>query len=380
MTDMRTREEDSAEFYPEPGTAHPERWLKSVCAFANSGGGRLVFGMNADGAASGIPDAQQAAERVRKSVRENIFPCPGILPAPEKADGKNILVLTVFPNRAAPCYIRSDNGMEAYIRSGRKSVPAEGDALDRLTIRHARQSYDALASPYDFRNFSFAALHRRFKAGTGRLLGEKRLHELGLQNDAGKLTNAGALLADNSPIRHSRLRCTRWIGPSRGGGPAGPAETVVYSGGVFLLLDEGYRFIWNHAGPSRSGFVSAAPGYCESSCHEALVNALLHRNYLMSDAEIRIDIFDDRLKIRSPGGMPDGPAVQHRDLTDIPAVRRNPVLTGVFEQLGYIEHPGNGLRTIYADTVRAANFRRGKEPVFHSDRTSFTVTLPNLNY
>ena len=47
------------------------------------------------------------------------------------------------------------------------------------------------------------------------------------------------------------------------------------------------------------------PDYCERSVFEALVNALIHRDYLILGSEVHIDIYDDHLTITSPGGMVD---------------------------------------------------------------------------
>ena len=52
---------------------------------------------------------------------------------------------------------------------------------------------------------------------------------------------------------------------------------------------------------------------------QALVNALIHRDYLINGSEVHVDMFDDRLVIYSPGGMPDGTQIQERDIDDIPS-------------------------------------------------------------
>ena len=68
----------------------------------------------------------------------------------------------------------------------------------------------------------------------------------------------------------------------------------------------------------------------ERSFFESLVNALIHRDYLILGSEVHIDIFDDRLTIYSPGGMPDGTLIQDRDITTVSSTRRNPVLADIF--------------------------------------------------
>lgn len=122
------------------------------------------------------------------------------------------------------------------------------------------------------------------------------------------------------------------------------------------------------------------PDYCERSVFEALVNALIHRDYLILGSEVHIDIYDDRLAIYSPGGMADGTRIQERDLSSISSTRRNPVLADIFGRLGYMERQGSGFKKI-TETYRAAhNYRDELEPKFYSDVTSFQVTLYNLNY
>jgi len=122
------------------------------------------------------------------------------------------------------------------------------------------------------------------------------------------------------------------------------------------------------------------PDYCERSVFEALVNALIHRDYLILGSEVHIDIYDDRLTISSPGGMADGTRIQERDITNISSTRRNPVLADVFARLGYMERQGSGFKKITEAYYAAHNYRAELEPKFYSDGTSFQVTLYNLNY
>ena len=122
------------------------------------------------------------------------------------------------------------------------------------------------------------------------------------------------------------------------------------------------------------------PDFCERSVFESLVNGLIHRDYLVNGSEVHIDIFDDRLVIYSPGGMPDGTKIQERDIDTVPSTRRNPVLADIFGRLGYMERQGSGLNKIREAYENAANYEEGMEPVFYSDRVMFMVTLKNLNY
>ena len=93
-----------------------------------------------------------------------------------------------------------------------------------------------------------------------------------------------------------------------------------------------------------------------------------------------IDIYDDRMEIYSPGGMPDGSIIQDRDPLTVPSTRRNPVLADIFNRLGYMERKGSGFGKIIGGYEFQINYDESKKPSFRSDRYQFTVVMPNLNY
>ena len=244
-----------------------------------------------------------------------------------------------------------------------------------LTIREA--------AAYFKEDFAFSKLRERYKKWTGNSFDEKDLISFGLANEQGYLTNAGALVADESPIRWSRLFCTRWNGLNKSGGTIDAFDDAEYSGSVLSLIDNGEAFIkrnaklmWRETANSREEM----PEYVERSYHEALVNALAHRDYLVNGSEVHIDIYDDRMGIYSPGGMPDGSIIQDRDPLTVPSTRRNPVLADIFNRLGYMERKGSGFRKIIGGYEFQINYDESKKPSFRSDRYQFTVVMPNLNY
>ena len=212
---------------------------------------------------------------------------------------------------------------------------------------------------------------------------DKLFDSFDIRGDYGKLTNAGVLLADDSPIRHSRLFCTRWNGLDKSGGMVDALDSAEYSGSLIILLNEGAGFVkrnmktrWKKTENSRIEM----PDYCERSVFEALVNALIHRDYLILGGEVHVDIYDDRLTITSPGGMADGTRIQERDISNISSTRRNPVLADIFARLGYMERQGSGFKKIMEAYRAAHNYRAELAPKFYSDSASFQVTLYNLNY
>lgn len=362
----------------------PKSWLKSISAFANGIGGVLIFGISDDDTVIGIEDIKAASEFISQKIKERIEPLPEIVMSIQKDDnGKELLLVRVYSGEETPYYYTGDGTMEAYIRVGNESVPANATELKRLVLRGKNSSYDSLISEYNFSDFAFSKLRERYKEWTGSSLDNKVFESFGIVDSNGKLTNAGAILADNCPVRHSRLFCTRWNGLNKSGGQIDALDSVEYQGSLITLLNEGAAFIrrnmkvlWKKTPNSRIEM----PDYCERSVFESLVNALIHRDYLVNGSEVHIDIFDDRLVIYSPGGMPDGSIIQERDINAIPSTRRNPVLADIFSRLGYMERQGSGLNKIREAYKNAANYQEGMEPMFYSDRVVFMVTLKNLNY
>jgi len=359
----------------------PKSWCKTVSAFANTDGGVILFGVSNEDEIIGLENAEAVAEKVSELVKTHLDPVPEFNLRFETVKGKKLLVLTVFKSQDTPCYFYLDGMREAFVRVGNESVSATATELKRLVLRGRGTSFDALLTGYDFADFTFTKLAVSYKSWANAELTKKVIESFGIK-EKDKLTNAGALLADNCPIRHSRLFCTRWNGLNKNSGIIDALDSAEYSGSLLSLLDEGMAFVkrnmhvlWKKTARSRVEM----PDFCERSVFEALVNALIHRDYLINGSEVHLDIFDDRLEIFSPGGMPDGTVIQERNLNTIPSTRRNPVIADIFARLGLMERQGSGLGKIIHGYESANNFLPGKEPAFFSDRTQFVVVLKNLN-
>ena len=117
-----------------------------------------------------------------------------------------------------------------------------------------------------------------------------------------------------------------------------------------------------------------------SFIHEAMVNALVHRDYGVIGSEIHIDIFDDRLVIQNPGGMYDGIPVQNQNLEDVVSTRRNPVIADILTRMDFMERRGSGFRKIMDAIKFAPNYTDANLPVFNSNPYSFSVIFKNMNY
>jgi predicted HTH transcriptional regulator len=150
-----------------------------------------------------------------------------------------------------------------------------------------------------------------------------------------------------------------------------------FQSNIISLLFDSLKFVrhnssvkWKKTGAGRIEMHD----YPYEAVHEALVNALVHRNYMIQGSEIHVDMYDDRLEIVSPGGMPDGKRIQDLNIDDIASIRRNPVICDIFSRLKLMERRGSGLRKIIDQ------YPENAMPQFRSTEQTFVVTLKNLNY
>ena len=361
----------------------PKSWCKSVSAFANGEGGSLIFGVSDDGNIKGVKEPEKVAEKVSEIIKSHLDPVPQFSLRFEQVKGRVLLVLDVKKGNDTPYYYSGDGVLEAYVRVGNESVKATSSEQKRLVLRGNNATYDSQFSNYKVNDFAFSKLRERYRNWTGKSLEDRFFVSFGLVNEEGFLSNAGALLADECPIRWSRVFCTRWNGLNKSGGVLDALDDAEYAGSLIYLLENSENFIfrntrkmWRKTAKSREELVE----YVERSYHETLVNALVHRDYLVNGGEVHVDIYDDRLEITSPGGMPDGIPIQERDPMMVSSIRRNPLLADVLERLGYMERKGSGLGKIISAYEFQHNYSESKKPLFRSDRANFTAILPNLNF
>ena len=148
-------------------------------------------------------------------------------------------VLLVMKGQQTPYYYEGDGQLVAFMRIGNESVPATPSQLRELVLRGSGESYDSLKSRYDFDNMSFTKLKSVYKQRTGNTFEDTDYESFGLIDEKGNLTNAGALLADESPVRHSRLFCTRWNGLTKASGIVDALDDKEYSGiNCFIFSSE----------------------------------------------------------------------------------------------------------------------------------------------
>ena len=358
----------------------PKSWLKSVSAFANTVGGVLVFGVNDDGETIGLENAKADAEFISDRIKVFMDPVPEFeLITKPAGNGHFLLELHVSAGEMTPYYYVNSGTHSAFIRIGDESVIANAHQLSALVLKGRNRTYDSLVTEYHLGELTFDTLAKTYQKQTGLPFEDKLLQSFSLVTDDGLLTQAGVLFSDQCPYRHSSLYCTRWNGLEKDDA----LDSREYQGNLLTLLDAGVQFMTLH---NKKGWIKLpnrrldTPDYSDRALFEALVNALIHRDYSELGSEVHIDIYDNRLVIYSPGGMFDGSQIQNRDVNEVPSRRRNPILADVFTQFGYMEKRGSGLRKIRNETAKLPGFTDEKRPTFRSQYESFFTEILNNNY
>ena len=362
---------------------HPKSWLKSVSAFANGEGGTLLFGISDDDKIVGLADAEGDAEKISEEIKSKLDPVPAVNLESKELDGKKLVLLHVYPGQETPYYYIGDKQRLAFVRIGNESVTADRIQLKSLVLKGTGRTYDSMPSSYKFEDMAFSKLKSVHYKRLQRSFEDNEFVSWGIVDEKGKLTNAGALLADESPVRQSRIFCTRWNGLDMTNGLGEAIDDVELEGCVIGQLQDAVSFVRNNSRKKwwkEDDYREELPDCPERAVTEAIANAIIHRDYMQMGSEIHIDMYDDRLEIYSPGGMLDGKLIQQLNPLTVPSKRRNPLLADFFNRLGLMERRGSGMKKIMDAYKQYQRLAKCHIPEFTSDASEFHVTLWNLNY
>ena len=347
---------------------YTEELKKTIIAFANTEGGKIYLGIKDEKTITGIDDPDETMLKVTNSMRNSIKPDVTLFVncKTEKFGKFNIIVITVQRGTLCPYYL-AGKGIRpegVYIRQGASSVPATETAILRMIKETDGEKFEEIRSLNQ--NLSFNDAVRFFKA-ENIPFGQNQQKTLRLQTTDGVFTNLALLLSDQS-VHMVKLAVFEGIGKEEF------RDRREFSGSLFRQLEEIYSFLdmHNHNHAKIIGlYREDQRDYPEDALREALINALVHRDYAFSSSTL-ISIFDDRIEFVSIGGLPKGVSLD--DILLGLSVPRNENLTDVFYRLHLMETYGTGIPKImrsYADCQR--------KPEIQTTGNAFKITLPNRN-
>ena len=341
-------------------------FLKTVSAFANYDGGQILFGVGDTGEIIGLKDPAETCLAIENKINDSIRPQPQYELSVNEKD--KTVTLTVEAGPAKPYTYKS----KAYRRNDTATIEVDELELSRLILHGRNIHYEEL--PADTKELSFSELERRAKQEIGiKSLNKDILKTLNLYHDGEGYNHAAELLADQNHFPG--------IDVARFGEDISIIlkRAVLEKESILSELEKAveiYRDYYQYEeirGMDRVK-VEKIP---EEAFRETIANALIHRTWDVN-AQIRVLMFEDRIEVSSPGGLPAGLSEEEYLKGNI-SMLRNPILGNVFYRLHIVEILGTGIIRI-----KEAYKESQKKPVFEVFENSIKVTLPvvssiNLN-
>lgn len=333
-------------------------YLKTVSAYANYETGRIIFGVDDNGEMVGIDDPAGTALSIENAINDSIDPVPDYSIDIDEVSRTVTLIVRDSPDKP---YLYKG---KAYRRADSSTVEVGRAEARRLAVAGLGTTFDALVSTQQ--DLTFDRLGRGLAEKIGlQELDRNALVSLEIMSADGRYNNAAALLADAN--RFPGIDVARF----------GSSISVILSRHTFAgisvlaqmdslmaLFDEHYVYE-KIVGMDRVTRESVP----REAFREALANALVHRTWDV-EAHVKVSMFQDRIEVSSPGGLPQG-ITEDEYLAGGLAVARNPILANVFFRLGYIERFGTGIPRILQEYAEC-----DVSPSFIVRGASIAVTLP----
>ena len=309
-------------------------FLKTVSAFSNYDGGTILFGIDDDGKIKGLADAKQSCLDIENKINDSISPQPNY--TLEIQNNDQTIKLTVKSGLQKPYLYKS----KAYKRNDTATIEVDTLEFSRLILEGQNIRFEEL--PCKDQELSFEVLHRKLSECIQiENFSKDTLKTLNLYDNDNGYNNAAGLLAtfENRSVLEE------------------------YDKSVDVFRDYyQYEVI---QGIDRKK-VEKIP---EAAFREAIANALIHRAWDV-EAQIRVLMFDDRIEVISPGGLPSG-ITREEYLSGKLSVLRNRNLANVFYRLGFVEIFGTGItriKQLYEEGLM--------KPEFEVSENTIKIVLP----
>lgn len=266
-----------------------------------------------------------------------------------------------------PYYYTDGEGLNTkgvYIRNGSTKRLASDAEITRMMKRQITNTFDS--EKIDTTKLSFDYVERAFKKEAVNF-DEIRLDFK--RNEQDKYNNAALIVSDENPF-------VAKAAVFNGLDVATFKDKKQFTGSIAKQIDDALQYIHlnnqKHILFGQGGKRIENDSYPIGAIREAVVNAFIHRDYTMS-SDIKIEIYDDRIAISSPGSLPDGLTVE--DIKNGANAKRNPILINALDKMNYIENYGSGIRRIF---LQYEGFEQ--QPVLLATHNLFTVIMYNRNY
>lgn len=341
-----------------------EDLYREVIAFANSNGGVIYIGIDDQGNLTGIDNVDETYTRITNGIRDAIAPDVTMFVRYILQDNK-VIQIEVGEGSYKPYYLKS-KGMKpngVYVRHGASSVQASPDQIRKMIKESDGDNFEA--SRCMEQELTFHAAETAFKQ-YGVEFSVEKYRALGItKNDV--FTNLALLLSDqcHHTIKVAVFKdefCTEF------------RDSKEFGGSVFKQFEDvvNYLALCNKTVSTIKGLVRTdKQDYPEEVIREALLNALVHRDYSFSGSII-INVNDSKMEFISLGGLL--PGLSTEDIRIGISQPSNKKLAEVFHRLRLIESYGTGIRRIFKLYENCP-----VQPSIEATTNAFRIVLPNMN-
>ena len=333
-------------------------FLKTVSAFSNYNSGKIIFGVDDNGKIIGLENIEELCLDLENKINDNISPKPDFRFI--KDTKKNIITLIVEEGFNKPYLYKG----KAYKRNDTSTVEVDRIEFNRLTLLGLNQYYEELKARKQ--NLKFEVLTKELEEKLSlKNFSKDVLKTLNLYDDKIGYNNAAELFADSNTF--SGIDIAKF----------GKNIDEILDRNLFVNISIISQFqktleVFNRyykyeqiLGSERIE-KELIP---EKAFRETIANALIHRTWDIN-SNIRISMYENKIEVSSPGGLPSGIS-EKEYLNGQISQLRNPILANIFFRLKYIEMFGTGIRRINESYKDYAI-----KPAFEIFENSIKITLP----
>lgn len=343
-----------------------EEIYKEVIAFANTDGGIVYVGIDNDGNAVGLTDVDNEYTRITNGIRDAIMPDVTMFVRFTVQENK-VVRITVSEGSNKPYYLKG-KGLKpsgVYVRQGTSSVPASPEQIRQMIKDSDGDTFEEIRSLEQ--DLTFDAAEIAFKRYGVEFSTEKYRALCMTQKNDDIYTNLALLLSD-------QCAHTTKIAVFSDDARTVFRDSKEFSGSIFKQFEDAvnYLALCNKTSSVIKGVVRTdKQDYPEEAIREALLNAIVHRDYSFSGSII-INVTDRMMEFISLGGLL--PGLSPDDIRSGISQPRNKNLAEVFHRLRLIESYGTGIRRIF-NLYTACS----EQPQIEVTANTFKIVLPNMN-
>ena len=339
-------------------------FLKTVSAFSNYNGGDIFFGIDDDGNVKGLQDVKQSCLDIENKINDNVSPQPDYT---IEVQSDNTIRLTVKAGVHKPYLYKS----KAYKRNDTATIEVDTLEFSRLILEGKNIRFEEL--PCREQVLTFELLYKKLKESIKiDTFNKDTLKTLSLYSNENGYNNAAGLLADKNYFPGIDIvKFGENISIIQKRSTFENVSILEVYDRTMQVFKDYYQYEVIQGAERKK--IEKIP---EEAFREAIANALIHRAWDV-EVQIRVLMFDDRLEVISPGGLPSGIS-EPEYLSGRISVLRNRNLANVFYRLGFVEIFGTGItriKQLYEDSIR--------KPDFEVTENTIKIILPvfeeNLN-